>query len=200
VTNCSGPRPRGWGFGKLEAALILRRTLAERQLIPGKSQKPQEKRDFSAPKGTSRSPDQPATRWGPEVGWRTKSHSSIDRTSCEFGLRSEGPLVNSHAREGMDSEREISRAPKVRHLLVSTVGPSGLIAITNRLPRPYGHGYLLTARSGLVCLSRRCQTIAATQVNVCRSVNYRTTSRQEFAQFECLQGDKRFLYTANGVV
>jgi heat-inducible transcriptional repressor len=37
-----------------------------------------------------------------------------------------------------------------------------------------------------------------TDVNVCRSVNYQTTSRQEFAQFECLQGDKRFLYTANG--
>ena len=44
--------------------------------------------------------------------------------SCDPHKRSEGPLVNSHAREGEDAERENFGAPKVRHSLASTIGPS----------------------------------------------------------------------------
>jgi len=41
--------------------------------------------------------------------------------------RSEGPLFSSHAREGVDDERQIPRAPKVRRLLAFTAGPSDLL-------------------------------------------------------------------------
>jgi hypothetical protein len=52
-------------------------------------------------------------------------------------------VVNSHARKGVDSEGESSRAPKVRHLLLLTVGPSDLLHL-HPLPSTPSRAWLFT--------------------------------------------------------
>ena len=58
--------------------------------------------------------------------------SERDGTVWLNSQRSEGPLFSSHAREGVDYERQIPRAPKVRRLLVLTAGPSDLLHLNKK--------------------------------------------------------------------